>query len=117
MKKLLLKWFPSFFHVCVHNDVKFEDIKRDRALDVVLLDPESGSITQSLGITDERANELEKQCNIVWLEAKTFTATAELISQRCNHVNEYTFAMYLITKRMTQETIVIEAINSHLGRK
>lgn len=111
MKKLLLKWFPSFFHVCVHNEIKFEDVKRDRALDIVLVDPEAGNITSSLGIADERATQISKICQIAWIQNSTYTATIADVSKSCNHANELAFALYVLTKRMTEERMIVEVIN------
>jgi hypothetical protein len=89
MKKLLMKWFPNYFHVCVHKEVKFEDIKRDNALNLAIVDPDSDQIHRVLGIPDDRAELLAKRAKGMLLMHDKYTAALEAVSrEHCKHINE-----------------------------
>lgn len=62
-------------------------------LDVIELS-KSSSVTESLGITGERRNELIKTIMRAEIDADSITGVAELISKECKHPNELFFIAF-----------------------
>jgi len=54
----------------------------------------SNSINESLGITDERRNELIKTIMRAEIDADSVTSVAEIVSKECKHPNELFFIAF-----------------------
>jgi len=54
----------------------------------------SNSVTESLGINDERRNELIKAIMRAEIDADSVTGVAEIISKECKHPNELFFIAF-----------------------
>jgi hypothetical protein len=95
-----------------------ETIKKTTSfLEVLLFEPESDTITEALGITDERADELiEVLQDIVNNNKKnnhsTITDDIYRMSINVKHVNELSFLLFAYGKHVGLQTA---SMNSHMG--
>lgn len=121
MKRLLMKWFPSYFTVNNHvtKFLNVDDLGPFDALKVIEVDKNSETITGGLGITDERAHELAKQVRIQFLECNNIVEImVNMTSKYIKHPNESFFVAYQIANNMQRRNEPgIEGFLEFLKRK
>jgi hypothetical protein len=94
-----------------------ETIKKTTSfLEVLLFEPESDSITEALGITDERADELIEVLKSTLEDNRrtggsTITDDIYRMSINVKHVNELSFLLFAYGKHVGSQTA---SMNSHI---
>lgn len=61
---------------------------------------ESNSVTEALGINDERKHQLIRAIMIAEFDTNTVTGAAELMSKICTHPNELFFMAFAFGQKM-----------------
>lgn len=92
-KKVLFTLFPKFFTV-----QKVYGQCEEGTYKLALIEPESDSIVESLGIQDERVDEIIKFCKECYDESDKLTEAADKAFRRCVHPNE----LFLATSVLEQ---------------
>lgn len=115
MKKLLMKWFPSYFTVIKYVDAK-EAVANELLYIQKINDENPESFIEELGMTEERADELDKLVRKSIIDAKTNTDVMVKCSKYCRHVNEVFFCTVLTEKRIRQMSNPLAMIFNHLGK-
>ena len=115
-----MKWFPKFFTVHNHAWLDSKNIGQVDGLKVIEVNLEDSSLTGSLGITDERAEELTKHIEIQFLQCGNIV---EVMSNMTNgivkHPNESFFVAYQIAHKMRARSSnsFVEGFLEHLRKK
>jgi hypothetical protein len=86
-KKVLFTLFPKFFTI-----QKVYGQCEEGTYKLALIEPDSDSIVESLGIQDERVDEIIKFCRECYNESDKLTEAADKAFRRCVHPNELFFA-------------------------
>lgn len=98
MKKLLMKLFPKYFNVTVINKIP-EEKSKGTSFTVRHLS-ESDSMTEALGISVDRGNQIDRYVINAMRDHDRATSAMEEISANLVHANELYFASYLLHKKI-----------------
>jgi len=98
MKNLLMKWFPSYFKVCKHIAVNFEDLVQDNALNLVVVDDETPNTFDKLGISDERGTFIMKEVRKAMIDSGCRVSVMQAMQKNIKHINEF-YITVLIMER------------------
>lgn len=63
---------------------------------VLIINDEVSTISDSLGITEERREVLEKLCHSAYEDYETFTETMVIVSNEVKHANEFAYAFSVL---------------------
>lgn len=66
-------------------------------------DPEGNSLTDGLGITEKRKDELVKAINLAFVTSDNLVQAAAVVSKECAHANELFFVSCVLTHRMRDQ--------------
>jgi hypothetical protein len=87
MKKLLQKWFPSYFNICKHTWIDHEKLSEGNYA-VTQIEESQDRISEVFGISPERYKELVKRADKAFMSTDTITGALEMASPICKHPNE-----------------------------
>lgn len=100
MKKLLMKWFPSYFNVCKHYELDFEKLEGpNSALKIQVVDEETANTFEKLGISPERGEFLERETKKCMIDHDSRIATMKAMEKHVKHINEF----YMVSVLMMEE--------------
>lgn len=92
-----MKWFPNYFNVQIKNKINFEDFSPNDLSKVVIINDNAEFISESLGISDERAYNLYLETRESFkAHDKIFSCIAEM-STKCKHPNELVMVVIVIS--------------------
>lgn len=116
MKKLLLKWFPSFFKVSYTLDLEKAEAGN---LGIVFVDTPNDKIYEALAISEKKADDLEKFAFKALIDTDTFTDAIRLMEAECKHVNELVYGMFVLSNMRDKLSNPISGImlRSILGKE
>lgn len=95
MKKAIIK----FFRAILRREVK---VMNDPAkpFNLCVIDPDNNILTEALGISPERVQELGDASEKALITAKDVIQAQNLVAPMCKHINEYFFCSYVIFNAM-----------------
>jgi hypothetical protein len=70
---------------------------------LLIIDDESGELTVSLGITQERVDEIVDICKKSYKDANKLTEAVEATLLKMNHINEATYAILMLGRLHERE--------------
>jgi len=93
MKKMIKAWWAALFH---RPKYIVAEVDKTNALHVVEIERD-GDLLSGLGMTKERAEELENLAEKVYNESNNVVEVMEKVSKHCKHANELYFVSMVIT--------------------
>lgn len=78
---------------------------------------EATSLTEALGISAERADELGHACERAFVSSKDTVSAMNKVGELCNHINEYFFCSTVINQMQTKSRDPIIGLLGMLGKK
>lgn len=70
---------------------------------LLIIDEESGELTTSLGITQERVDEIVEICKKSYKDSNKLTEAIEKTLKKMNHINEATYAILMLARLHERE--------------
>jgi hypothetical protein len=90
MKKLLMKLFPRYFTVCQHTFLNFDDLEApNNALELAIVDDETDSTFDALGISVEKGEKLVKELKKAMIDSNSRVGVMQIMSKHISHINEF----------------------------
>jgi len=104
MKKLLFKLFPSYFSICQHTTIDYENLpKPENPLSLVLVDEENEDTIRVLGMNEEREDFLYKEVKKAVIDNECKIAVLQQMTPHLKHINEF----YVVTLMIQRETSML----------
>lgn len=75
-----------------------KNYKADQKFEVLLIEEDSASLNEALGISEERYKEIVKFSIDSFKEGDRYTDSCKIAIEKCNHINEVILAMTTISK-------------------
>jgi hypothetical protein len=112
MKKKLSQYLQKLFarKLVVTNEP-------GKCLIVIEVEKETSSIYTALGMSEERADELEKICHQTFHRNSNIVATIAEVSTHCLHANELYFVSFILTTIHAGHRNPAGIIQALLGRR
>ena len=70
---------------------------------LLIIDDESGELTTSLGITQERVDQIVEICKKSYKDSNKLTEAIEKTLKEMNHINEATYAILILARLHERE--------------
>ncbi len=110
MKKAIINFFRAILRKNIV--VKYNEKAPYTILNIA---PDAKSLTEALGISEERANELGEACEKAMNDSRDIVVAMERVGVLCNHINEFFFCSVVINKAQQHLSNPIIAILGALG--
>lgn len=111
MKKAIINFFRAIFKRNII--VKPGDEKSFQLLHV---DEKASSLTEALGISEDRANDLGNACEKAFFNSRDTVEAMNKVGALCVHINEFFFCSTIINKMQMKSMDPIMGLLSSLGR-
>jgi len=92
-----MKRIKLFLKKLVTKKTVILNVSNKNSLHIIEVEKDCDSLTESLGITEEKANELYKECKMLFLNYNNIVEIASIMSKKCVHANELYFCCVTIT--------------------
>ena len=94
-----MKLFPSYFNVCKHISVDFENIEHPgKPLKLIVVDEECENITGTLGINNQRRDHLLKCVKKALVDNTDRIKVLQSLEPEINHINEFYMCVLMSEK-------------------
>jgi hypothetical protein len=111
MKKAIINFFRAMLRrniVVAPGHSNFE---------ILHISKEAQSLTEALGIPEDRADELGTACERAYVSSKDTISAMNKVAVLCNHINEYFFCSTVINQMQTKSRDPIIGLLGMLGKK
>lgn len=97
MRKKFKKWFRTLM-----RRELVVTVPPGEALHVLEINTTADTLTEGMGMSDERVQELSRLTMIAYDESDNTVTTLVKASKNCNHANELAFVAFIICRRQEQ---------------
>ena len=111
MKKAIIK----FFRAILKRNIVFTPVE-GQSFKLLMVDEKSETVSGSLGISDERADELGSACEKAFITSRDTVMAINKVSGMCNHINEYFFCATVIIGQQARAMNPLMGLLSSLGK-
>jgi hypothetical protein len=111
MKKAII----NFFRAILKRNIVMTPTEGQPFM-LLVVDEKSDTVSGSLGISDERAQELGTACDRAFITSRDTVEAMNKVNHMCNHINEVFFCTTVIIGQQSRAMNPIMGLLSALGR-
>lgn len=111
MKKAIIK----FFRAILKRNIIMAPVE-GQPFKLLVVDEKSNTVSGSLGISDERADELGNACEKAFIMSRDTVEAMNKVSFMCNHINEVFFCSTVIIGQQARAMNPLAGLLSSLGK-
>jgi hypothetical protein len=112
-----MKRIKLFLKKLVAKKTVILNVSNKNSLHIIEVEKDCNSLIESLGMSEEKADELYKECKILFLNYNNVVEIASIISKKCVHANELYFCCVAITSIHNEMTNPMNFLQQMFNKK